>query len=125
MIPQLHFDHDLIEVPGNKCFKLSSRQFVATPFVENDIGKVSPRCFQDFDTSANCDGGYFSSSIFNSFPDLNERIRFLNKFYQCLLFCQLPHKVTKLVVVGDSDSGKSSWARIFLGIIPRNKVILL
>ena len=40
-----------------------------------------------FDTSANCDGGNFLSSQVNSFPDLNARIRFLSKFYQCLLFC--------------------------------------
>ena len=37
----------------------------------------------------------------------------------------MQHKVRKLVVVGASDSGKSSWANILFGIIPRNKIAIL
>ena len=33
------------------------------------------------------------------------------------------HKATKLVVYGDSDSGKSSWARLFSGLIPKTKIV--
>ena len=68
---------------------------------------------------------YFSSSIINSFPDVGDRARFLNKFYQCFLCQQLPHKVRKLVVVGASDSGKTSWANVFFGIIPRERIAVL
>ena len=61
----------------------------------------------------------------NSFPDLCERVNFINKFYQCFLCYQLPHKTRKLVVVGESDSGKSSWANILFGLIPAEKVAVL
>ena len=57
----------------------------------------------------------------NSFPDLTVRINFLNHFYQCLLYGQLPLKARKLVAVGDSDSGKSSWAKVLSGLVPENK----
>ena len=30
----------------------------------------------------------------------------------------MPHKVRKLVVHGQKDSGKTSWSQVFLGIIP-------
>jgi len=42
-----------------------------------------------------------------------------------MLCHQLPHKARKLVVVGESDSGKSSWANVFLGLIPESKVAVL
>ena len=54
-----------------------------------------------------------------------ERISFLNKFYQCLLCHQLPHKVRKLVVVGPCDSGKSSWANVLMALVPLTKVAIL
>ena len=38
------------------------------------------------------------------------------------LFEQLPQKATKLVCVGPSNSGKSSWDRIFFGILRRSKI---
>ena len=72
-----------------------------------------------------CDGGYYATSVLNSFPVLMERISFLNKFYQCLLCHQLPHKVRKLVVVGPCDSGKSSWANVLMALVPLTKVAIL
>lgn len=84
---------------------------------------ISPRCYRIY--HVNSDGGPFSVSIYNSFPDLIERVNFLNKFYQVMLCHQLPHKARKLVVVGESDSGKSSWANVFLGLIPESKVAVL
>ena len=121
-IPQLIIDYDLIEVSNGKCLKLSSRQFIDTPLSEADKGKVSPRCFKEYTINGSEDGGYFAASVINSFPTIEVRAPFLNKFYQCLLYGQLPHKITKLVVCGDSDSGKSSWARIFFGLIPQTKI---
>ena len=50
-------------------------------------------------------------------------MEFLNKFYQCLLYGQLLHKAKKLVVCGANNSGKSSWARIFFGLMNRSKIV--
>ena len=104
--------------------KLSSRCIVKTLLEANDIGKVSPRIYYDFAVKITSrDGGYFSYSILNSSPEVPKRVEFLNKFYQCLLYGQLPHKAMKLVVCGTNNSGKSSWARIFLGIMNRLKIV--
>ena len=88
---------------------------------------ISPRGFQHFDINVDVhnDAEYFSHSILNSFPDIGDKARFLNKLYQCFLCQQFPHKVRKLVVVGPSDSGKTSWANLFFGIIPREKIAVL
>ena len=104
--------------------KLSSRCIVKTLLEANDIGKVSPRIYYDFTVKITSrDGRYFSYSILNSSPEVPKRVEFLNKFYQCLLYGQLPHKAMKLVVCGTNNSGKSSWARIFLGIMNRLKIV--
>ena len=85
---------------------------------------MSPRIYYDFAVKITSrDGGYFSYSILNSSPEVPKRVEFLNKFYQCLLYGQLPHKAMKLVVCGTNNSGKSSWARIFLGIMNRLKIV--
>jgi len=125
VINQLVIDYDYIEVTKNRYLKLSSRTFVPCPFVEEDFGRISPRCFRHLKSISGCDGGYFSASIYNSFPDLFERVQFVNKMYQCFLCLQLPHKVRKLVVYGPCDSGKSSWANVFFGLMPKNKIAVL
>ena len=106
-------DYDIIVCVQVKFLKLSSRQFVYCPFKDSYFGKISPRAFSNFDVNNPGDGGFFASSVRNSFPDEELMVEFLNKFYQCLLFGQLPHKCRKLVVVGEKDSGKTSWARVF------------
>jgi len=116
VIEQLVFHFDLIEVRGGFCLKLSSRSFVKTPLSLDDIGKISPRSFSNYHIKDRS-GGYFENSVKNSFPDLFERVNFLNKFYQCLLFGQLPHKCRKLVCEGLGNSGKSSWAKVFFGLL--------
>ena len=121
-MPQIKFHPDLIEVANDMCFKLSSRQFVATPFRPKHHMLHSPRCFQDFKPNGNPDAGFFANSILNSFPDLNVRINFLNKFYQCMLYSQLPIKTRKLVVVGEHDSGKSSWVQVLFGLTPEKRI---
>ena len=114
----------MIEINGGKCVKLSSRCIVKTPLEASDIGKVSPRIYCDYTLKRTSgDGGYFSHSIINSFPEVPKRVEFLNKFYQCLLYGQLPHKAKKLVVCGANNSGKSSWARIFFGLMNRSKIV--
>ena len=106
-------------------FKFSSRTFVKNPFSEEEFGVISPRAYQNFKARIPTDAEYFSSSILNSFPSLDDRARFLNKFYQCFLCHQLPHKTRKLVCVGQFDSGKTSWNRVFHGIIPASKMAVL
>ena len=119
----MSFKNDFIEINNGKCLKLSSRQFIRVPHDQFVAGKVVPRAYVDYDlTLQSGDGGYFESSINNSFPDLVDKVNFLNKLYQCFLFEQLPHKATKLVVVGESNSGKSSWAKIFFGILKTSKI---
>ena len=38
------------------------------------------------------------------------------------MYGQLPHKAKKLVVCGANNSEKSSWARIFFGLMNRSKI---
>ena len=105
--------------------KLSSRAYVRCPFTEKEFGTITPRAFKVFNTSTICDGGYFSAAVDEWFETLYEKVDFLNKFYQCLLVHQLPHKTRKLVLVGDSDSGKSSLVNILFGIIPQSKIAIV
>ena len=91
------------------------------PLNRSHYGKVSPRIYHEFDVTADVDAGYFASSIMNSFPDTTQRVRFLNKFYQCLLVGQLPLKTRKLLAVGPKDSGKSSWSAVLFGLTPEEK----
>ena len=121
---QLIFAPDLIEINNGKCLKLSSRAFIKTPLKPDDLGVISPRTYCDYTLSNRSgDGGYFAHSILNSFPDVPIRVDFLNKFYQCLLFGQLEHKTKKLVVCGDNNSGKSSWAKVFFGLLNRSRIV--
>ena len=123
MIEQLRFRKDFIEINNGRMLKLSSRQFVRIPHSQFVEGKIVPRCYVDYDlTRRSGDGGYFATSIVNSFPDILDQVNFVNKLYQCFLFGQLPHKATKLVVVGEANSGKSSWAKIFFGILNHSKI---
>ena len=88
-------------------------------------GKLSPRSFVRYDCCTPPEPLYFREGILNSFADDDVRARFLNKFYQCLLAFQMPHKVRKLVVVGPKDSGKTSWSNIFHRVIPPGYVASL
>ena len=74
--------------------------------------------YVSYDSSTPPNPKYFRESILNSFPDDYNRANFLTKFYQCLMAGRMPHKVRKLVVKGLKDSGKTTWASVFLGIIP-------
>ena len=104
--------------------KVSSRYIFKTPLDASDIGKGSPRIYCDFTLKRTSgDGEYFSHSMLNSFPEVPKRVDFLNKFYQCLLYGQLPHKAKKLVVCGANNSGKSSWARILFALMNRSNIV--
>eukprot|EP00112_Aurelia_sp_Birch-Aquarium-sp1_P010315 Seg2209.2 transcript_id=Seg2209.2/GoldUCD/mRNA.D3Y31 product="hypothetical protein" protein_id=Seg2209.2/GoldUCD/D3Y31 len=83
---------------------------------------MSPRIFLPYDSTKEPVPAYFEESIRNSFPGENERVRFLNKFYQCFMAGKIPQKIRKLVVCGPKDSGKTTWALAFFGIIPRRYI---
>ena len=68
--------------------------------------------FVSYDPNKDLDADHFKDGLLNSFPDLEVRIKFLNKFYQCLLVHRMEQKVRKLVVHGPKDSGKSSWVNV-------------
>ena len=118
VIRQLEFNNDLIEVAGGVVFKISARKFIPCPISAESIRKISPRSFLSYDSTTLPEAGYFEDAILNSFPDLNERVNFLNKFYQCFIPGRMPQKVRKLVVAGPRDSGKTSWAAVFHRLIP-------
>ena len=121
IIEELKFDYHLIEVmsPEGTCFKITERAFIHHPIEEKDIGKISPRMYVPYDRTTPPDPKYFRESVINSFEDPKERVNFHNKFFQCLMCGRMPQKVKKLVVVGPKDSGKTTWASVFLGIIRR------
>ena len=118
IVQQLQFDLDLIEVSNGFCFSISKREFVPNTIPASKIGKVSPWAFLEYDCSTPPQPRYFEEGILNSFPDLEERVNFLNKFYQCLFAFKMPQKTRKLVAAGPLDSGKTSWCKVFQQIIP-------
>ena len=101
-MPSIGLDYDYFEVNDGWFFKLLSRTFVQCPFKQNEFGKISPMGYQNFDRGTIADGGCFAKSLENSFPDLKKRVRFCNKLYQCLLCHQQPHKIPKLVTIGET-----------------------
>ena len=117
IIPQIKFDMDLIDVSNGYCSSIKSRSFIACPIPSSMLGKLSPRAFVPCDHTTPPEPIYFREGILNSFADHDVRARFLNKFYQCFSTFNMPRKVTKLVVAGPKDSGKTSWSNIFHRII--------
>ena len=122
IIRQLVFDNDLIEVLNGFVFKISARRFIPCPLGRDAYRKTSPRSFVPYDSSAIPNTGFFKIGIENSFPDLEQRVRFLNKLYQCLIADKMPQKVRKLVAAGPKDSGKTSWAAIFHRLVPAEAI---
>ena len=98
-----------------KCFKISQRKFIDSPFTQKDFRKISHRRFIPYDSTSSPAQKYFKDAILNSFLDDDVRANFLDKFYQCLMAGRMSHNVRKLVVHGPKDSGKPvgsrfSWA---------------
>ena len=119
VIRQIRFDWDLKEVQDEYCFSVRKRDFIECPIDTKDIGIVSPRTYiPSYNSKEDPVSLYFKESIENFFPNLATRINFLNKYYQCLTVRKFQHKCLKLVVAGPRDSGKSTWASVFLSVIP-------
>ena len=77
----------------------------------------SPRMYCAYDPASLNEAGVekFRESVENSFPDLQTRVEFLNKFYQCTLGHGIPLKLPKLIVCGEQNSGKTTWLYILKG----------
>jgi hypothetical protein len=115
------FDLDVIEVSNGRAFRISTREFFR--FRKEDFRGKSSRAFVPYDCLQRPDPGRFEEGIINSFPDLEERIKVLNKLYQCLVAYRMPQKVRKLVFLGPTNSGKTSWSAIFRRIMPVDKIV--
>ena len=107
-------------------FSLAARGFEQID-LQKYSGLLTPRKF--FSYSADNVPGVtikdFEDSIDNSFPDLATKIRFINKLYQCVLGRGIPLKCKKLLVYGEQDSGKTTWAYILKGLTPERHIASL
>ena len=99
------FDLDVIEVSNGYAFRISTRAFFR--FRKEDFRGKSSRAFVPYDCLSPPDPGRFAEGINNSFPDLEELIKALNKLYQCLVVGQMPREIRKLVLAGPENSGKT------------------
>lgn len=97
-------------------FSLHQRKFVPLDKAKYS-GLVTPRLFCDYDSSTEPSRKVelFTKGLENSFPDLEPRVNFVNKLYQCSLGQGLPLKLKKLIACGEQDSGKTSWMSILKG----------
>ena len=84
VIEQVMFDLYLIEVSNGQLFKISERRFTDCRILTDNICKTSPRLYIQYHSDLPPDPKYFQESIFNSFPDKQERVNFLNKFISAL-----------------------------------------
>jgi hypothetical protein len=98
------FDLDVIKVSNGCASRISTREFFV--FRKEDFDGKSSRAFVPYDCLPPPDPGCFAEGIINSFPDLEERVKVLNKLYQCLVAYRMPEKVRKLVFLGPKNSGK-------------------
>ena len=111
------FDPDIIELPKNRFFKLSSRSLTRTcPYKESDQGVISPRMFKNIPDRIDLSGGPFKDFVEHNFPDRREKAKLLITFYHCLLAKQLPMKTPKLTLIGDRNSGKTSLVNVLFGL---------
>ena len=125
IIRQLKFNYNLIEVkPTGVCFDIAAKKFIANPFSDNVIGQESPHAFVSYTYREEHvpNPKVFIEGIENSFPDADKWMHFYRKYYQLLCHRRLPLKTKKLCLVGDPNSGKTSWFAPFQGIIPVNAI---
>ena len=100
-----------IQVNDGYCFNITKKQFLKNP---TDL-EGSPRKFVPYDSQRVPNPKPFLDGIRNSFPHEDIRMKFFQKFYQLLLHKKFPVKERKLMLIGESNSGKSSWFSVFEG----------
>ena len=102
-----------IEVlPYGTCFNIPKRVFVKDP---TDLDG-SPRAYvrYTYTPGKRPFPKPFVEGVCNSI-DRRDRRKFYQKYYQLLMPHMFPMKETKLLLVGPSDSGKTSWFEPFQG----------
>ena len=125
LVPQIKFDDNTIEVSGGKFFKLNLRGWSDEPPHKIGGAFTSARVFFKYDWKCTPKAEVFWMSFCNSFPNLIERTRVLNKFYQCLFPKAMGHKIPKLTFLGPQDSGKSTWYEILLAFMGREDLAFI
>ena len=90
---------------------------------ERDFGRITPYTFMDYAYSPDRipNPVAYKRLIYNSWPNKKERIRVLRYLYQ-LLILDPPFGCKKLVVKGDTASGKSCMVMPFLAFLPMRSV---
>ena len=114
-IKQIKIQWDLIEVEDGYAWSISAMKFV--PLNKEFFGKITPRKYVKLNRNRPVDAKYFAEMLQNSFPDVENRILFLVKWYQ-LLGPPMPFKLKKLLVFGEPDCGKSTIVKPVLQFIP-------
>ena len=94
---------------------MSSKCLTKCPYKASDF-RISPRIFKNVPERVDVSGGPFAEAIHNSFPRIEEKMKFIVKFYQCLLAFQLPPKTNKLTLVGHKNSGKTTFVKLIRGL---------
>ena len=125
LVPQITFDFNTIEVRGGKFFKLDKRGWSDEPPAQKKGSLTSARSYWNYDWKCTPKPDVFWSSFCNSFPDVIERTRALNKFYQCFFPTAMEHKTPKLTFVGPKDSGKTTWQEILKAFIPKDRTAFI
>ena len=59
----------------------------------------------------------YAESVANSFREEEVRVLFLQMLYQLLLHGKYPFKSKKMICVGPSDSGKTTWLSPILAVV--------
>ena len=103
--------HQQIFVPldGNKCAGFKTLRLFCAYDSKNDPDKRIQ---------------LFKANLENSFPQLGDRIKFINKLYQCLLGQWMPLKLKKLIACGEQDSGKTTWMYLLKGFMANTSMLL-
>lgn len=144
LIKQIKVNHDLIEVKNGWCLSLSQRKFIPQPIANEDVGKVTPRGYFEYDHTASPDAKYFQQILENSLsPD--DIKSFCNDFLNLLHFQNKHHKEKASFLfenevmpyqhidlfsfsqqvpclVGEANSGKTSLFAPILGVVTPSKI---
>ena len=116
--PQLKIDEDLIEINNERCWDLSKMEFVDVPLKDDQIGKLSPRAYFDWDEDTVPNPIPFINLVLNSFSVEEQRALFLAKWYQLMFYHRHQMKTPALMVVGPHDCGKTTMINPILELIP-------
>ena len=117
----LVIDYDLIEVNGGVCWSVRRRAFVEDPIEARQIGKLSPRCFCEYDPSKEADPTYFREILENSLS-ASDLATFCEDFLTLLNYNGKKHKDKVPCLVGAANSGKTSLFFPIQGLVHHGNI---